>query len=117
MPEARKARHRPAYASRGDARALWTRMRELSLSCIEKKKLRKFIKKKKRLRVFGSHEPLKFGQRVVLRSQGRVQTDKLVEIHTMFKRNSIIATKLLNSPAYRKMCTEFRCAIRASFEE
>lgn len=88
--------------------ALMKKMRKISWSCQRKRKY-------SRTRQF--YEPIKIGQRVVLRAYGRISVQSLVAVHRMFKNNSTRATRFLYTPKHEMMNTEARCAVRASFEE
>lgn len=86
---------------------LFRKMRKISSSCIKKQKPR---------RITDYHEPISMGQRVVLRSQGRVPVKMLMAIHKMYKNNSVRATDFVRGPTYGSMSTELRCAVREYFE-
>ena len=91
------------------------------------RKLRSKVPRKMRMRVreieepFQDNEPLKLGQRVILRSQVPVPVQQLVTLHMMYQKYEVRANKLLNSmmrgEPTREYNTALRCAVREIFEE
>jgi hypothetical protein len=70
---------------------------------------------------FQDNEPIRLGQRVILRSQVPVPVQQLLTLHLMYQKYEVRANKLLNSmmrgEPTREYNTALRCAVREIFEE
>lgn len=81
----------------------------------------KVFKVLKPLHKYQDSEPLKLGQRVILRSGGPVPVQQLVRLHAMYQKyearaNEILETTMRGEPT-RESNTALHCVVRELFEE